>query len=213
MTARSKALFAAVVAAFIGACASPAPIPVDRFYRLDPAPPPATGSKPWTGGVLYVPPFDGSGVYAERAVLVSDDAGTSLVQRRYDFWADEPGRLLQHALVDHLRSAGTAGTVTASRPRTGAALTLSGRIVRFDLERLDSGYVPVVAVAFELDDAYGQPVAAETFEARGEAGSLEAGLGRGFSPLIGDLFSRITRVSAQALGGSDAVARSGEGGS
>lgn len=182
------------------ACAAPEPIPADHYYRLSAMPRAAEVRLP-IEGTLYVPVLDAAGVYAERPVLLSDPSATELVQRRYDFWAEPPARLLQHALVDYLRARATgSGRVTASRPRGEVASVLRGRIVRFDLERAGETYVPVVTLGFELTDPTRGTVLSDTFEARGRAGSIHRALGPdGFSALVAELFGELAESAARPL--------------
>ena len=173
-------------------CAGPSPIPHDRYYRVAP-PVPATpaAQSSWTDGTLYVAPFVASGVYAERALLVSEAEGTRIKPQRYEFWIDSPSKILQGSLIEHLESLAVSPRVSAARPRTPPSLIIRGRVVRFELAQRDGVYTPDVAINFEIIDPEKGAIFAETFAATGRPVDDPRGAGEpGFSAPLRAIFDQ-----------------------
>jgi ABC-type uncharacterized transport system auxiliary subunit len=153
----------AAVLALLAGCGSSPPVPADRFYHLGAIEAPS--GAPLTDGAIVVRSFNADGVHGERAILYSDDAATlELQQHHYAFWTEPPPRMLQSALIDRLRAAGGAALVTDDA-KIDAALTVRGRIRRFE-RQLAGDPAVVVQLELRLDDASGRPLLVKDYAAR-----------------------------------------------
>lgn len=134
--------------ALLSACAAPAPVPQDMFYRLDPA---ATASgvsgQVVLDGAVEVDRFVASGSLANRPLLFSQPGSNAVSEYHYHFWIEAPPILLQSALVSYLRSAKVAARVVTPEMRVSPEYTVMGRVLRLETVR---GKTPLGAVAFEL---------------------------------------------------------------
>src|SRR5205085_5617487 len=136
----------------LGAC-SAAPVPPDRYWRLEVAVQPATAP---INSVIGVDPVRGGGVYSERALLYLH--GGAVEQRRYDFWTQSPDLLIEDALLRHLRAAFGADHVVTAGARSRADITVRTRIAR--LEQLtDAGARMALVLEFVIADGTGRTLA------------------------------------------------------
>lgn len=129
-----RMLFCLLLTAVLSACAGPAVVPTDHFYRL-----PATAAlpleKPLLNGTLSIAPLNAGGLYNERALLyVDDDQPLELKRYRYYLWNNVPGNLLQEHLYSFLRDSRAAEQIVLFEPGFETDYTLSGRISRFERE-------------------------------------------------------------------------------
>jgi ABC-type uncharacterized transport system auxiliary subunit len=132
-------------------CASTAPVPEDRFYRLDTAQPPVRLPRPLLTGGLAVDSVQADPLHSGRAILFSERGRPLQLQRyHYEFWVDQPPRMVQQALVSWLRATGVADSVAGGDERA-AAWRLSARLLKFEEVRDGSGAAHVeVAMQFTL---------------------------------------------------------------
>jgi ABC-type uncharacterized transport system auxiliary subunit len=144
----------------LAACSLPQvePLPREHYYRLAPAKP----SKPFAHaplqGVMVVETPRGSGLYAGQAILYSEDPPFLEVQHyHYHRWAETPGKLMQGRIVEYLREAKVASTVTQEAGRARADWRVSGRTRRFERIRDDKGWHAVVALDLRVDAADTEP--------------------------------------------------------
>ncbi|MGE5477670.1 MAG: ABC-type transport auxiliary lipoprotein family protein [Bacteroidales bacterium] len=142
---RLRAGFSAVLlAAFVAACASPAP-PRDNFYRLEAVPQLRALDKAVLPGVLEVNRLDVDGALSERGLAYQAKDG-ALARYSYDLWSDAPATALQLALADTLRGAHAADQVVTPDLRVPPDWMVRGRLFRFE-------YLPAegrVAVRLQL---------------------------------------------------------------
>ena len=133
----------------LGGCGSFAASRKDQFYRLPEA---VSGSvrSVGAGDIVYVPPFVASGLHGERALIYAHDDGTSLEQYTYHYWVDSPRLLLQQALAERLRMAGTRRIVVS--PSADAKYTVRGYIRKFERRGQQQGSV-AVDLEFEVTQA------------------------------------------------------------
>jgi len=83
-----------------------------------------------------------------RAVLYRDMRKPLELQRyHYEFWVDQPPRMIHQALLHYLRSSGVADTVQDDSRHAGAGYRLYTRLLRF--ERVVGDGAP--KVEFELE--------------------------------------------------------------
>lgn len=130
------------------ACGNTPPVPVDRFYRLQPVAltPPAKA--------LSVLALRADSLYAERPLVYSDDgSGRQLRQYHYHLWLYAPAQLVQ----DHL-------TASLGAAANGGGRRLDGRILRFDRVVAGKDSKAVVALELRLSEA-GQLVFSKTYTA------------------------------------------------
>lgn len=138
----------------VAGCASTAPVPEDRFYRLDSVQPPATLVHPLLTGGLTVGGVQADPLHSGRAILYSDRARPLQLQRyHYEFWVDQPPRMVQQVLVSWLRASGVADSVAGSDDRA-AAWRLSAQLLKFEevRDKGDAAHVEV-AMRFSLSSA------------------------------------------------------------
>ncbi len=139
-----------MLALCLGGCGSVEPLPQDVFLRL-PAMPAAAApaAQALTSGTLRVAPLKANGLFKERALVRTDEAGVVLEQHRYRHWQDNPEVLLQLALADYLRAASAADIVTVDPDRV-AALEIAGRIEAFELVEAAGGDRMRIALVLTL---------------------------------------------------------------
>jgi ABC-type uncharacterized transport system auxiliary subunit len=117
----------------LGACAATAPVPEDRFYRLNPVHPPQALSQPVLSGGLAVDDVQADPLRGGRAILYSDSRRPLQLQRyHYEFWVDQPPRMLRQALASYLRETGLADTVIETDARSASAWHLGMRLLKFE---------------------------------------------------------------------------------
>lgn len=127
-------LFCLLLPVVLSACAGPAAVPADHFYRLPAVVAPALG-KPLLKGTLSIAPLTAGGLYNERALLYVDgDQPLELKRYRYYLWNSVPGNLLQEHLFSFLRDIGAAEQIVLFQPGLETDYRLSGRISRFERE-------------------------------------------------------------------------------
>ena len=141
-------LSVAIAALVLGGCQlASEPTPVDHFYRLSIADPPAGGTS--LAGTVLVDRLDADGLMRERPVIYSADGGRlSLAQHEYDFWIEPPARLLQGELVRYLRTSGIARSIVTPELRVPSDFEVVGAVRRF--ERLIDRPGPCVSVRLDL---------------------------------------------------------------
>ncbi|HJO24192.1 MAG: ABC-type transport auxiliary lipoprotein family protein [Myxococcota bacterium] len=150
MTAGWRLLGSAVLIVASAGCVG-GPAPRDHFYRLEVSTP--TRSGPTLPGVLEVARFTSDDVLRRTAILRAEPGSPEVMPYGYHFWVNSPTLILQHALVDYLRAAGAAETVTTPRAGMNADWNVSGQLYRFDHL---PGPEPKVTVEIELGLEKGQ---------------------------------------------------------
>lgn len=118
-----------VVLSVVTACAAQAPVPQDKFYRLqavlasDPLP------APILPGILEVERFTADGLTAGRPIVYADASDPNqLREYHYHFWTQPPTIMLRDELVTYFRQAGVAKSVVTPEMRLDADHVLTGRI-------------------------------------------------------------------------------------
>ena len=144
---KTLAAVVVLVAVVLGACAQP-PVPQDRFYRLQVAPPDTGLAAPRLDGMLEVDRFAADGLFAGRPIVYSDASRShEVTEYHYHFWTEPPPSMLRDQLVEYLRAAGVARTVVTPEMRVEPDFVLAGKIKR--LEQV-VGAPPRAAVSLEL---------------------------------------------------------------
>lgn len=140
----------------LAGCSS-APVPEDSFYRV--------GDLPEPGLVFDQYPIDGrllvelpraAGIRRQRGILYSEDPDHVELRRyHYHYWEDAPPEMLQRRLIERLRDAEVAPTIT-ERMTTRVDSRLQTRLRRFERDVDGSSAHAVVTVDFVLFDGSGQ---------------------------------------------------------
>ncbi len=101
----------------LAACSTSTPVPEDRFYELTPELP-GTLPQAYLKGGLSIARVVADPLRSGRAVLYRD-AGRPLELKRYhyEFWAEQPPQMIQHALLEGLRHSGVADRVESGARR------------------------------------------------------------------------------------------------
>ncbi len=117
----------------LGGCASTTPVPEDRFFRVNPVHPHRVLSEPALTGGLAVDYMQADPLRSGRAVLYSDSRQPLQLQRyHYEFWVDQPPRMVRQALAAYLRETGVADAVVDIDSRTNSAYRLGTRLLKFE---------------------------------------------------------------------------------
>ncbi len=182
----------------VGGCVSTEPVPEDRFYRLERIRPVQTLVKPALHGGLAVDYVQADPLRSGRAVLYSDrDHPLQLQRYHYEFWVDQPPRLLHQALLSYLRDSGVADRVVDTAVTTAAAYRLQLRLLKF--EQVLNGQSADVEVAMQATLSSGAAdtvLWTRTYEHRqagssrqmhATAGTMQQALGELFATLQADL--------------------------
>ena len=145
-------LVVSVVVFFLAGCQSVAPIPSDRYYRLEAATR-AVAAQPPLNEPLYVAPLRAEGQYAERAMLYAPaNRSRELQQYHYQHWSEPPAVLLQEHMRASLQAMSIAPRVTDVLTGSGVGFLLNAKILRLEkLTGSDSDSTrAVVALHFAL---------------------------------------------------------------
>ncbi|MFQ5643386.1 MAG: ABC-type transport auxiliary lipoprotein family protein [Thiogranum sp.] len=131
------------------ACSTTGTVPEDRFYQLqtnlsaEPVPPEAV-----LEGGLRVDYVMADPLRSGRAVLYRDVRKPMELHRyHYEFWVDQPPRMIHQALLYYLRSSGIAATVQDDSRHVDAGYRLRTRLLRF--ERVVGDGAPEVELELE----------------------------------------------------------------
>lgn len=179
-------------------CSSTAPVPEDRFYRLERVQPVQSLERPLLTGGLVVGDVHADPMRSGRAILYGNrDRPLQLKRYHYEFWVDQPPRMVHQVLVSWLRASGVADSV-ADGDDLSASWRLSAQLLKFEEIRDSSGVAQVeVAMQFSLssassnqplwtrDYARRQPVGGEQMYATAQA--MQAALTGLFADLQADL--------------------------
>lgn len=130
----------------LSGCGSMSQVPQDRYYRLSVQP---TGSRSLVEGSVVVSRFQSDGLYADRALIYSEDSRHSVLQQyNYHFWTESPQTLLQTSLIDWLQQTNAAKWVLGRREGR-ADLVIAPAIHRFEHLRSSDDSV-IVEIAFTV---------------------------------------------------------------
>jgi len=133
----------------LAGCGSTGPVPEDRFYQLQTNVSATTVlTRPVLPGGLQVDYVVADPLRNGRAVLYRDMRRPLELQRyHYEFWVDQPPRMIHQTLLHYLRSSGVADTVHNDSRHADVGYRLYTRLLRF--ERVVGGGAP--KVEFELE--------------------------------------------------------------
>ena len=133
----------------VAGCAGTGPVPEDRFYQLQTnVSATRVVPQPVLHGGLRVDYMIADPLRSGRAVLYRDVRRPLELQRyHYEFWVEQPPRMIHQAMLHYLRSSGIADIVQDDSRHTAADYRLYTRLLRF--ERVVGDGVP--KVEFELE--------------------------------------------------------------
>ncbi|VAW74621.1 hypothetical protein MNBD_GAMMA15-2158 [hydrothermal vent metagenome] len=116
----------------LGACSTGAPVPEDRFYQLDPGMP-AVSPKVILKGGLSIAHIGADPLRGGRAILYrNQNRPLELARYHYEFWAEQPPRMIQRALQDALRQSGIIDRVEIEGQRPHFRYELKVDVRRFE---------------------------------------------------------------------------------
>jgi len=186
-------------------CTSIGPVPEDRFYRLDAVHPDHRLADPVLHGGLNVVYVRADPLRGGRAVLYSDSTQPLQLRRyHYEFWVDQPPRMLRRVLTSYLREAGIADSVVAGEGTADSAYSLQLSLLRF--EQVLGGQKADVEVAVEatLSSGSGDSIlwtrvyerrrASHSRQMHDTATAMQAALADVFADLRADLVSAPARA-------------------
>jgi len=132
VTRRFSAYLALVF--ILAGCGSTGPVPEDRFYQLQTnVSVTAVLTQPALRGGLRVDYVIADPLRSGRAVLYRDMRRPLELQRyHYEFWIDQPPRMIHQALLHYLRSSGVADSVQDDTRNGNADYRLYTRLLRFE---------------------------------------------------------------------------------
>jgi len=131
------------------ACSSTGPVPEDRFYQLQThlTADPVQREAILKGG-LRVEPVIADPLRSGRAVLYRDVRKPLELRRyHYEFWVDQPPRMIHQALLYYLRSSGIADNIQDDTRHADTGYRLRTRLLRF--ERVVGEGMPGVELELE----------------------------------------------------------------
>lgn len=123
----------------------------DRFYRLDPSVPGTVPETPRLAAAVEVERLRAEGIHGERAFLYVTTDDPAIRQDRTHFWAEQPGRLFQRALIQYWDSANLAERVVPPDLRQATRYRVTGRISRLEEERTPQGAGSQLRLAMTLN--------------------------------------------------------------
>lgn len=135
----------------LAACAGAPAMPETTYYRM-PAPIVAAPAQAPVELPIVVSPLGADGLYSDQALIYAMDAQAGQLRSyHYQLWIDPPTRLLQRRLVETLRRARLSRVVTDRLPTRMAVLAVSGRIVRLERIKTDSGWEVVAGLVLRAE--------------------------------------------------------------
>lgn len=132
-----------VIGVILAACSQP-PVPKDNFYRLHIGSPKQVYDKPLLSGTIEVQRFSADGLLANRPIVYADSQRPHLLNEyHYHFWSEPPPVMIRDQLVDYLRAAKTSKQIVTPELRVNSAVTISGKIKRFEHIRGNGAHAAV----------------------------------------------------------------------
>ena len=117
----------------LSGCAPTSQVPEDRFYQIEAVAPSISVPRPVFPEGLEVDKVSADPLRSGRAVLYRDHRKPLEVKRyHYEFWVDQPPRMVQQALVDYLRASGVADPTGGETRPANRNYALKAHLKRFD---------------------------------------------------------------------------------
>lgn len=124
----TSTLIAAMMLILAG-CATQAPVPSDRYYRLQAVFASEVLSSPKFAGIFEIERFTADGLTAGRPIVyVEDGDPNQLREYNYHFWTQAPTIMLRDELVTYLRAAKVSESVVIPEMRLDPTFVMTGRI-------------------------------------------------------------------------------------
>jgi len=121
------------VALTIAGCASQAPVPSDKYYRLQTVFAAAVMPSPKFSGTFEIERFSADGLTAGRPIVYAEANDPNQLQEyHYHFWTQPPTVMLRDELVTYLRAAKIAGSVVTPEMRLEPDYVMTGRIRKLE---------------------------------------------------------------------------------
>lgn len=144
----------------LGGCGATGPVPEDRFYQLEVGTQAVPGGRQLFGGRLDVENVTADPLRSGRAVLYRESRAPLEVRRyHYQFWVEQPPRMIHQALLEYLHAGGVATPPPGSGLRGRGGYTLRTHLKRFD--RLVGAGLPRVEIELQAsvyENGSGQPL-------------------------------------------------------
>lgn len=113
----------------LAGCATQAPVPSDRYYRLQAVFASEALSSPKFAGIFEIERFTADGLTAGRPIVyVEDGDPNQLREYNYHFWTQAPTIMLRDELVTYLRAAKVSKSVVIPEMRLDPTFVMTGRI-------------------------------------------------------------------------------------
>lgn len=194
-TTRRLAVF--LLPVLLAACAPQAPVPQDRFYRLQAVVASAPMTTPVLNGTLEIDRFTADGITAGRPIVyVEDQQPNQLQEYHYHFWTQAPTIMLRDELVTYLRAVNFAENVVTPEMRLKPDFVMTGRIRRLEQVRTasESAVIEIEIVVRRPDDgklmflkSYRHEAEQKSSGVAGAVSALSEGLNIVFADLLTDL--------------------------
>jgi len=181
----------------LAACSVGTPIPEDRFYDINPEISTAS-MEPVLKGGLSIAHVNADPLRNGRAILYRDERRPLELSRyHYEFWADQPSRMIQQALLGALRQSGVADRVESEGRHPHFRYELAVKVRHFE-SLLDSGRtnadVELEVGLHTVSDGnpvwikvYRQRIMSSKGDMHALADAMQQALGKIFEQLIRDL--------------------------
>jgi len=181
----------------LAACSAGKPVPEDRFYEVSPELPDVSPTVYLKGGITLA--HVTADPLRNGRAIVYRHAGRPLELGRYhyEFWADQPPKMVQDALLDSLRHSHIADRVESEGHRPHFSYELDVKVRRFE-SLIDAGRA---RADIELQatlrkggngdllwtNVYRRQVGARAGDMHALADAMQQGMGQIFAAMIEDL--------------------------
>ncbi len=197
-----RVFWTAALLALLAGCSS-TPVPEDSFYRLGNLPEPnRVFDSPLIDGRLMIEVPRAAGIRRQRGILYSEDADHVEVRRYYyHFWEEPPPQMLQRRMIERLRLANAAQSIT-ERLASDVDFRLRTRITEFDrvVDGDQTAAVIDVDVILFTGFADGEAIFRGAYRERVEANSQTmVDTASAFSKALDQVIDRVLDDMAEAL--------------
>jgi len=133
MRGLAQSIFVTAIVFVMAGCATQAPVPSDKYYRLQAVFADATSSAPKFAGTFEIERFTADGLTAGRPIVyVEAGDPNQLREYNYHFWTQAPTVMLRDELVTYLRTAKIAESVVIPEMRLDPKFVMTGRIRKLE---------------------------------------------------------------------------------
>lgn len=129
----AQSTFVAAIVLVMAGCATQAPVPSDKYYRLHAVFADAASPAPKFAGTFEIERFTADGLTAGRPIVyVEAGDPNQLREYNYHFWTQAPTVMLRDELVTYLRTAKIAESVVIPEMRLDPKFVMTGRIRKLE---------------------------------------------------------------------------------